>query len=100
MQYSTDGGTTWQRDEHYFYTQRSAGTTFTFDITTDSHIGIQLGNASNWTSTLNKVAADHPDFLIDLGDTFAMDNGSSSVPSGIPPPPSRSTRMGFRTSTW
>ncbi len=83
VQYSTDGGTNWtSRDEHYFYTQRAAGSTFTFDITTDSHINIQLGNASNWTSTLNKIAADHPDFLIDLGDTFAMDNGSSSVALG------------------
>ena len=28
------------------------------------------------------MAADSPDFLIDLGDTFAMDNGSSSVALG------------------
>jgi hypothetical protein len=83
VQYSTDGGTTWQsRDEHYFYTQRAAGSTFTFDITTDSHINISLGDTADWTSTLNKVAADHPDFLIDLGDTFAMDNGSTSVALG------------------
>ena len=31
---------------------------------------------------MNGVAADNPDFLIDLGDTFAMDNGSTSVPLG------------------
>ena len=31
---------------------------------------------------MNGVASDSPDFLIDLGDTFAMDNGSTSVPLG------------------
>ncbi len=83
MQYSTDGGSTWtSRDAHTFYTARAVGSTFTFDITSDSHINIQLGNTSNWNSTLTKVAADVPDFLIDLGDTAAMDNTSSSVPLG------------------
>ena len=83
MQYSTDGGSNWvSRSEKSFWTQRAQGSTFTFDITTDSHINIQLGNQANWTSTLNGVAADNPDFLIDLGDTVAMDNGSSSVAIG------------------
>ena len=83
MRYSADGGTTWvARPEHAFQTQRAAGSTFTFDVTTDSHIDIALGNSSNWTSTLNGVASDAPDFLIDLGDTFAMDNGSTSVTLG------------------
>ena len=83
MRYSADGGATWvARDEHSFQTQRAAGSTFTFDVTTDSHINIQLGNSSNWTSTLNGVASDNPDFLIDLGDTAAMDNGSTSVTLG------------------
>ena len=83
MEYSTDGGTSWiPRSENTFYTQRAAGSTFTFDITTDSHIDIMLGNESNWTSTLNGIAAEDPDFLIDLGDTVAMDNGSTSVALG------------------
>jgi VCBS repeat-containing protein len=83
MQYSTDGGATWTaRPEKSFWTQRATGSTFTFDITSDSHVNIQLGNSSNWTSTLNGVAADNPDFHIDLGDTFAMDNGSTSVTLG------------------
>jgi uncharacterized repeat protein (TIGR02543 family) len=83
MQYSTDGGSTWTaRSAHTFQTQRAEGSTFTFDVTSDSHIDIMLGNESNWTSTLNDVASDAPDFLIDLGDTFAMDNGSTSVTLG------------------
>ncbi len=77
------GDATWvTRAEHSFWTQRAKGSTFTFDITTDSHIGIQLGTASNWQSTLNGVAFDQPDFLVDLGDTVAMDDGSTSVPLG------------------
>ena len=45
MQYSTDGGSNWtSRTEKSFWTQRAKGSTFSFDITTDSHINIQLGN--------------------------------------------------------
>jgi hypothetical protein len=73
MRYSTDGGATWEtRPEYSFYTQRAAGSTFTFDITSDSHVNIVMGVAATWTSTLNDVAADSPDFLLDLGDTVAM----------------------------
>jgi hypothetical protein len=31
-----------------------------------------MGSATTWTNTLNGVAADEPDFLLDLGDTVAM----------------------------
>ena len=83
MQYSTDGGTTWvARPVNSFRTQRAAGSTFTFDITSDSHIDILLGNPTTWTNTLNDVADDDPDFHIDLGDTAAMDDGSTSVAVG------------------
>jgi phosphodiesterase/alkaline phosphatase D-like protein len=83
MQYSADGGASWvARPARSFQTQRAAGSTFTFDVTSDSHVNIQLGSPSNWTSTMNGVASNAPDFLIDLGDTFAMDNGSTSVPLG------------------
>ena len=83
MQYSTNSGASWTiRPEKSFWTQRATGSTFTFDITTDSHINIMLGNSSNWTSTMNGVAADNPDFHIDLGDTMAMDNGTTSVTLG------------------
>ena len=44
MQYSSDGGATWDtRAEHSFWTQRAAGSTFTFDITTDSPRGHPAG---------------------------------------------------------
>jgi len=74
MQYRTSGGSWVARAERSFWTQRAPGAAFTFTITSDSHVNIMLGNAGTWTQTMNNVAADHPDFLIDLGDTFAMDN--------------------------
>ena len=75
MQYHQTGETGWiSRDEHSFWTQRASGSTFTFSITSDSHVNIMLGSASTWTNTLNNVVDDQSDFLLDLGDTFAMDN--------------------------
>jgi hypothetical protein len=70
-----DGMNDWvTRDEHSFWTQRDPGATFSFTITSDSHVNILLGSATTWQQTLARVASDHPDFEIDLGDTFAMDN--------------------------
>lgn len=77
--YRTTGTTTWsQRAEHSFHTQRSTGSTFTFDITSDSHVNVGgLGNAATWKQTLTNVLKDSADFLIDCGDTFNMDTITS-----------------------
>jgi hypothetical protein len=73
MRYSTDSGATWTtRTENSFWTARAAGSTFTFDITSDSHVNIVMGNGTNWTQVVNDVKADNPDFLVDCGDTVAM----------------------------
>ncbi|HEY6505661.1 MAG TPA: metallophosphoesterase [Chitinophagaceae bacterium] len=78
MVYRRTGTTTWvQRPEHFFQTQRSPGSTFKFDISSDSHVNILLGNATTWQRTLTNIDADDPDFLIDCGDTFNMDNITS-----------------------
>jgi hypothetical protein len=65
------------RDEHSFRTQRAPGSTFTFTITSDSHLGQYGGNTARekalYQQTLLNAGADNPDFHIDLGDTFAMD---------------------------
>lgn len=75
MQYSTDGGSTWTaRPEHSFYTRRAEGSTFRFTVSSDSHVNILLGNATTWQQTLSNIATESPDFHLDLGDTFAMDN--------------------------
>ncbi len=72
------GGGTWTyRDENSFYTQRAQDSTFTFTITSDSHVNIMLGNATTWQNTLTRIGDDNPDFHIDCGDTFAMDGVST-----------------------
>ena len=75
MKYHLPGETDWvTRTEYSFWTQRDAGSTFKFDVTSDSHVGMQgLGNATTFSASMTNAAADHPDFLLDLGDTFAMD---------------------------
>ena len=70
---SGSGGAFSARPEYSFHTQRPAGGIFKFDITSDSHVNIVFGSASFWKQTLTNVANDNPDFLLDLGDTFAMD---------------------------
>ena len=63
------------RPEHSFHTARSPGDTFTFTVTSDSHINIEFGNAALFQQTLKNIAGESPDFHLDLGDTFAMDDG-------------------------
>jgi hypothetical protein len=75
---SGSGGAFSARSEYSFRTQRAADSTFKFDITSDSHVNIMLGNLTFWTRTLNNIKLDNPDFLLDLGDTFAMDGVSTA----------------------
>ncbi len=73
MQYSTDGGSTWEtRTERSFQTARAAGSTFSFTLTSDSHVGILMGQSATWTNVAQEVAAHNPEFHFDLGDTVAM----------------------------
>ncbi len=52
-----------------FHTMRGPGSAFTFAVQADSHLD---GNTDGrvYANTLANIAADRPDFLIDLGDTF------------------------------
>ncbi len=80
MVYRKNTSSNWvYRDEHSFQTQRSPNSTFSFTITSDSHVNILLGNAATWQQTMNNIAMDHPDFEIDCGDTFAMDNVNTII---------------------
>ena len=76
--YRRAGTTDWNEGtEHSFITQRAPGSTFTFTVTSDSHLGQYGGQTADekdlYEQTLLNAAADHPDFHIDTGDTFAMD---------------------------
>jgi len=76
MVYRQSGTSSWTtRPEHSFHTARSPGDTFTFTVTSDSHINIEFGNPSLFQQTLGNIATESPDFHLDLGDTFAMDDG-------------------------
>jgi len=78
MVYRRPGGSDWTaRDEHTFHTQRPPGEAFTFTVVSDSHMNIVAGasvNSQLYQIALRRIAGDNPDFHLDLGDTFAMDN--------------------------
>ena len=61
------------RAEHTFRTQRAAGESFAFTVTSDSH-----GRAgTNVANTMTNILSEQPDFDVDLGDTFMIDNTAS-----------------------
>jgi hypothetical protein len=67
------------REEHAFWTQRAPGSPFAFTIIADSHMSGGFGNVSLYQQTLDNVRAEHPDFHLDLGDTFWTDGVTSST---------------------
>ena len=61
--------------EGTFVTQRSAGSTYVFDVQGDSHperAGKQW-DAGLYETALQDIAADSPDFLVMMGDDFSVD---------------------------
>jgi hypothetical protein len=73
MQYHAPGDaqTDWvTRDEHSFWTQRAEGSSFIFTVTSDSHGNFNTAEQNAMTNILNEA----PDFNVDLGDTFLLDN--------------------------
>jgi hypothetical protein len=73
MESSPDGSSWTPGTEHSFYTQRAAGSTFKFTVTADSHAQFNTAHQNAMTNILNE----HPDFNIDLGDTFCLDGTTS-----------------------
>ncbi|HTY35481.1 MAG TPA: metallophosphoesterase [Bacteroidota bacterium] len=57
------------RAAHSFRTQRPPGAAFTFAIQADPHMD-ENSNPAVYAQTLQNIALQNPDFLIDLGDTF------------------------------
>jgi len=58
--------------DYSFHTQRSPGSSFTFDIQADSHLD-DHASGDLYQQTLANELVDNPDFLIDLGDTSMTD---------------------------
>jgi PKD repeat protein len=76
LYYEATGATTYTSTQEYsFQTPRPPGSTFVFDIQGDSHperLGTQF-NPQLYTITLQKAAADIPDFYMTIGDDFSVD---------------------------
>ena len=62
-------GTFFTSEEHTFQTWQSTGNTFKFAIEADPHLDYNSDTAA-YALTLRNMAAENPDFLLDLGDTF------------------------------
>lgn len=61
--------------EYSFQTQRTPGSTFVFDVQSDSHperLG-RMYDPELYARTLRTVRQDHPDFYISMGDDFGVD---------------------------
>ena len=57
---------------NYFQTARNLNGDFTFTIQADSHLD-ENTSTEMYVKTLNNMKDDHPDFMIDLGDTWMTD---------------------------
>jgi hypothetical protein len=64
--------------EHAFHTARSAASTFTFTVQSDSHLD-QNSVLDLYHRTLANILADAPDFHLDLGDTFMCEKYSEPL---------------------
>jgi hypothetical protein len=58
------------RAQHTFVTQRAKSSTFSFVVQADPHLGDTNTDTALYKVEMGNVAADRPDFLVDLGDTF------------------------------
>ena len=75
LQFRPAGVTSWAAgDEYSFRTQRAKNETFSFTLTSDSHLGQTFsGNTpARYNQTTLNVAKDHADFHLDLGDAFIV----------------------------
>jgi hypothetical protein len=65
-----------------FHTQRPRGTSFTFAIQADPHLDTN-SNPAVYAVTLQNILSRHPDFLLDLGDTFMSEKQPVITPATI-----------------
>ena len=80
LRFKYTGETSYRADaERTFQTQRAPGSTFTFDIQSDSHIYDKKGDTNLYRITAQNILADTPDFLLDLGDTFGDDHNPTNI---------------------
>jgi len=69
--------------EHSFITQRASGSTFTFTVETDIHLYDKKGCSNLYSICLANQAADNPDFMINMGDTYGDDRDVPAMTNEI-----------------
>ena len=87
---SADGVGSGVTAEWGFHTARPAGSTFTFTVQADSHLD-ENSNLDLYRTALGNVAADAPDFHVDLGDTFMCEKHSQPLDALVQAAPDRAT---------
>jgi hypothetical protein len=87
---SADGVGSGVTAEWGFHTARPAGSTFTFTIQADSHLD-ENSSLDLYRLTLGNIAADAPDFHVDLGDTFMCEKHSGPLTAVVQAAPDRPT---------
>ncbi|WP_298221039.1 T9SS type A sorting domain-containing protein [Flavobacterium sp.] len=82
MQYKLIGATSYTTTPEYtFQTQRTSGNAFTFTVEADEHLYDVKGDRTMYQVTLANQAADHPDFMLSLGDIFGDDHTPETTTS-------------------
>ncbi|HWO14712.1 MAG TPA: metallophosphoesterase, partial [Polyangiaceae bacterium] len=75
LRYRAEGGDWTSRPVHRFVTQKAPGSAFVFDVQSDSHQGFAaFHDAALYGVAMENMRADAPDFVVDLGDTFSLDD--------------------------
>ncbi|MEE4216288.1 MAG: metallophosphoesterase family protein [Xanthomonadales bacterium] len=74
-----------QGPEYSFHTQRSPGSTFSFQVQGDSHPerNPKQNLPAMYEQTLLAVAADRPDFYLAMGDDFSVDTLNDVSPASV-----------------
>lgn len=78
VRFQPAAGTASQTAEYSFQTARAANSSFSFAVQADSHLD-ENTDAQLYVQTLQNIAADTPDFLIDLGDTFMTEKHNQAL---------------------
>ncbi len=76
--------------ERGFHTARPPGSAYTFTVQADSHLD-ENSSLEQYLATLRNVAAEAPDFHLDLGDTFMCEKKSAPLDPSNQPAPDRAT---------
>ena len=68
------------RPAYTLRTQRAKGAAFTFAVQSDSHLGYtSFNDPTLYAVTMSNIAAEAPDFLLDLGDAVSTDDATETV---------------------